>query len=80
MTNYNIMALRGSNITDEEYVETFGLDPKLAGTPAINDAMLDMAMKQNIDSGMDEGEARKKRDHHAKGIQKLLAQNGLMKK
>ena len=35
-----------------EFVDTFGLDPNIAYTPKINDAMLDMVMQQNIDAGI----------------------------
>ena len=77
--NYNILALRGGAVDDMEYVETFGLDPTLAYTPKLNDAMLMQSMKENIDAGMDEAEARKKMDVHARGIKKLLAQNGMLK-
>jgi hypothetical protein len=78
-TNYNIMALRGASIDDMEYVDTFGLDPELAYTPALNDEMLKITFQQNIDEGMDEAEAIKIRDTHAQGIQRLLAANGMLK-
>lgn len=77
-TNYNIMALRGAAIDDMEYVETFGLDPSLAYTPALNDEMLEVAFQQNIERGMDEKEARQIRDTHAQGIKRLLAANGML--
>ena len=76
--NYNIMALRGASIDDMEYVETFGLDPALAYTPALNDEMLQVVMQQNIDAGMEESEAIKVRDTHAQGIKQLLAENGML--
>ena len=60
--NYNRIALNGGDITDMEIVETYGLDPKLAGTPKINDAMLDVVYEQNvaamIDNGMTEAKAK----------------------
>ena len=31
--NYNFPALRGANITDQEYVETFGIPEEYANTP-----------------------------------------------
>jgi len=76
--NYNIMALRGASIDDMEYVETFGLDPSLAYTPALNDEMLEVAYQENISNGMDESEAKKIRDTHAQGIKRLLAANGML--
>lgn len=77
--SYNYLALRGAQVDDMEFVEQFGLDPSLAYTPKLNDAMLNQSMQDNIDAGMDEAEARQKRDLHAKGIKKLLAQNGMLK-
>lgn len=77
--NYNIMALRGATIDDMEYVETFGLSTDLAYTPALNDAMLEVAYQQNIEGGMDESEAQKVRDTHSQGIKRLLAANGMLK-
>ena len=76
--NYNIMVLRGATIDDMEYVETFGLDPALAYTPALNDEMLQVVMQQNIDAGMEESEAIKVRDTHAQSIKRLLAANGML--
>ena len=55
--DYNILALRGGQVTDQEYVETFGLDPALAGTPGLNDAMLEQAYQDNLSSGVDEKKA-----------------------
>lgn len=78
--NYNIMALRGAAIDDMEYVETFGLDPELAYTPALNDAMLEVAYNQNIDGGMDEAEALGIKERHARAVKRLLAANGMLKK
>jgi len=77
--NYNILALRGANVDDMEYIETFGLDPSLAYTPKLNDAMLDAMYQENINKGMEEADAQKSRDTHARGIKKLLAQNGMLK-
>jgi len=77
--NYNIMALRGAQLDDMEYVETFGLDPSLAYTPALNDAMLDVAYQQNIDSGMEESKAKQIKTDHARGVKRLLAANGMLK-
>lgn len=78
--NYNIMALRGAQLDDMEYVDTFGLDPALAYTPELNDAMLKVAYDQNIESGMEADEAQKIYDMHEKAVKRLLAANGLLKK
>ena len=77
--SYNYLALRGAQVDDMEFIEQFGLDPSLAYTPKLNEAMLDQSMKENIDSGMDPDEAKQQRDLHARGIKKLLAQNGMLK-
>lgn len=77
--NYNMMALRGAAIDDMEYIEAFGLDPEIAYTPKLNDVMLDVAYNDNIKAGMDEAEAIKIRDQHAKAIKRLLAANGMLK-
>lgn len=46
--NYNILALRGFNINDMEYVKQFNLDPNVAYTPKINQVMLDRMYEDNI--------------------------------
>ena len=46
MKDHNIMSLHG--ITDAEYISEFNLDPALEGTPAINDAMMDVVSMQNL--------------------------------
>lgn len=56
--NYNLRALQGADIDDMEYVDNFKLDPGVAYTPAINDAMIDMVYQQNIESGVPEHKAK----------------------
>ena len=70
--NYNALALRGQDVDDMEFIENFGLDPSLAYTPAINDAMLDLVMKQNIDSGMEYKQAMSNRMTAAADIKALM--------
>ena len=77
--NYNIIALRGGSVTDQEYVETFGLDPALAGTPGLNDAMLEKAYNDNIDAGVEEKTAMAKRSKASQDVKRLLAKNGMLK-
>ena len=62
-----------------EFVDTFNLDPNLAYTPGINDAMLDITMQDNIARGMDVNKAKEERSTAAGNIKKLLAQNGMLK-
>ena len=80
------MALRGAPITDQEYVETFGLDPATVNTPALNEAMLDQQYKENVEhylGTMPQEEADKKanmkRSKAAADIKRLLAMNGMLK-
>jgi hypothetical protein len=46
--NYNRLALQGIDIDDMEFVEEFKLNPQLAYTPKINDAVLDAVYERNI--------------------------------
>ena len=76
--NYNYLALRGAGVDDMEFVEQFNLGPALAYTPALNEAMLDMTMKQNIEDGMDEKEAMRVRSDAARDLKELMAKNGML--
>ena len=83
--NYNYLALRGNPTDDMEYVENFELDPVVAYTPAINDAMLEKVHKQNMDyymnNGMTEAEAMAKANNNKSiamnNIKALLKKNGM---
>ena len=62
--NYNI-----TGVDDMEYIERYGLDPALAYTPKINDAILkaerDVNYQAYIDDGMTEAQARSRsQDDH----------------
>jgi len=62
MEHYNLFALQGdTQTTDEDVCSTLGLDPKLAGTPAINDAAIKKIHQQNYEGylarGVDENTA-----------------------
>jgi hypothetical protein len=60
LKNYNIFALRGdSEVTDMDVVETLGLDPDVANTPAINDAAINKMYQQNVENYMNDGMDRK---------------------
>ena len=75
-----------ADVTDEDYVIEFGLDPELANTPRINDAILDRVEQANIDyfiqDGMEESEAKSKAAENRRNtnmdIQKRLAAKGLL--
>lgn len=65
--NYNIFALQGDGETsDADVCETLGLDPSLAGTPAINEAAITKMHRKNYDGyverGIDPGEALQRAD------------------
>ncbi len=68
MENQNYLWLRGQkSYTDKDFIETFNLDPSLEGKPEINDAMLDVTHKINMQHYMDannmtEEDARSKAD------------------
>ena len=51
LKNYNIFALRGDyETTDMDVVESLGLDPDVAYTPAINDAAIEKMYQANLDA------------------------------
>jgi len=61
--NYNALANRGIAIDDMEFVKQFNLDPALAYTPQLNDAILDSIYHQNVKGfveleGMSTGRAK----------------------
>jgi hypothetical protein len=77
--DYNYLALRGAGIKDEEYVEKYNLDPEIANTPKINDAMLDIVYQENIDAGIPEKQAKENRSKAERDIKIMLAKKGMLK-
>ena len=85
--NYNYLALRGAGVDDMEFVEQFNLDPSIAYTPKLNEVMLDMTERDNVQTYLDEGmtddearsTAKKNRIDAERGIKELLAKNGMLK-
>lgn len=81
--NFNVLALQGADIDDMEYIEQFNLDPKLAYTPGINDAMLDSVRSENLEffrsEGIPEKEAiSKANEYHSTAkarVKELLKRN-----
>ena len=56
LKHYNIFALRGdTQTTDQDVCSTMGLDPRLANTPAINDAAIKAMHKENYDAYINRG-------------------------
>jgi|TARA_R110002153_G_scaffold90940_1_gene221746 hypothetical protein len=45
--DHNILALDG--VTDQEYVRDFGVPPKLANTPEINNWLIEDTYKRNLE-------------------------------
>ncbi len=76
---YNVLALRGADIKDKEYVEMYNLDPSIANTPEINNVMLDMVYKDNIKNGSTKERADELRASAERDIKILLAKKGLLK-
>ena len=84
--NYNLSALRGLDINDMDYVETFNMPHRLAHTPAINEFMLDRTYEDNvstfIENGLRESEAHNKaqsiRNQKQAEIKSLLAEKGML--
>jgi hypothetical protein len=80
MKNFNRLALQGVDIDDNEFVKEFNLNPNLAGTPEINDAILNVMYEKNIKNYINDGipinEAKSKagrlRAEAKKEIQALL--------
>jgi len=75
---YNVLALRGADIKDQEYVEMYNLDPSVANTPKINDAMLDLIYNENIENGTEERKAKELKENAKRDIRILLAKKGLL--
>lgn len=79
--NYNLFALRGDEVSDMEVCETMKLDPKLAGTPQINDVAINKMRKENfegyIKQGYDEAKAASMADAKADAVRKEI--NSLLK-
>lgn len=85
--NYNLSALMGNEeVTDEDYVREFGIDPSAANTPMINTLMLDQVQQKNIDyyvsTGMSEADATRKAQNTRldteKQIKNRMAAKGLL--
>jgi len=56
LKHYNIFALRGdTETTDQDVCSTLGLDPRLANTPAINDAAIKAMHRDNYESYLERG-------------------------
>lgn len=77
---YNILALRGADIKDKEYVEMYNLDPEIQNTPKINDAMLDLVYNENMANGVTEQRSNELRSNAEREIKILLAKKGLLPK
>jgi len=79
MNHYNIFALQGdTSVTDADVCEQLGLDPKLAGTPAINDAAIKQMHKDNyqayLSAGSSDADAQSMADHQASAARTRVAE------
>ena len=82
--NYNLLALKGNNVDDMEFVEMYNLDPAVAYTPQINDVMIDTVYQLNLNDpnpNLPVDEARKKaivtRDKMRHEVKRLYASLGM---
>lgn len=85
--NYNFMALQGIEISDEEYVDEYGVPPELAYTSELNMWLIDKVYNENVQYLQDEedmtlsqaqAEAGKIRDAKKAEVKELMAQKGLL--
>ena len=84
--DYNFQALRGANITDQEYVETFNIPEEYANTPRMIDwhvrDMREANHRVYTEKGMDPAEIQSKLNAQEKKTRgeykRLLAMNGLL--
>ena len=63
-----------------EFVEQYSLDPSVAYTDKINDAMLQITYDQNIASGVPEEKAKENMMNSRKDLDSLLASKGMLPK
>lgn len=76
--NYNRLALNGMKVTDMELVREYGLNPEVANTPAINDAMLNKIEQNNIRDMINDGMSESKAKAEA-GKLKAKAKSNIIK-
>tara|TARA_R100000988_G_scaffold98901_1_gene67408 strand:+ start:449 stop:709 length:261 start_codon:yes stop_codon:yes gene_type:complete len=77
--NHNYLALRGVDVDDVELQEEYPQIPDDAlYTPRINDIMLDITYKLNLEAGVSEEDATVKKKEAERGIKELYAKNGLL--
>lgn len=79
--NYNRLALQGMEVNDMEFVKEYNLNPNVAYSNKINDAMLDLMYQENIKGYMMQGETEasaksKAGRHRAEGKKEI---NNLLK-
>ena len=71
--NHNIFAKRGLDMDDMEMCKDYNLDPNIAYTPQINQAMADIMFDKNVDNyqryeGLSESDARAKAGRRRKRV------------
>ena len=85
--NYNFMALQGIEISDEDYVDEYGVPPEYAYTPELNYWLIDKVYNENVEYLQNEenmtlsqaqAEAGKIRDAKKAEVKELMAQKGLL--
>jgi hypothetical protein len=79
--NYNYLALRGVDVDDIELQEEYpNIPTEVLYTPGINDKMLDITYALNIEAGLSEADALKKKVEAERNLKELYAKNGLLDK
>jgi len=83
--NFNLEAQLGGDTDDMELIQRYGLDPNLAYTPHINDAIFDAVQKESISDmlrgGLSQKDAEKQALFHsndARAYASRLRKEGLI--
>ena len=71
--SYNVMALKGYDVDDMDTVEYYDLDPALAYTPGINEAVLEAVYQKNIKLAMKKGKTEIQAKKEAATLRKQAA-------
>lgn len=78
--DFNPLANQGWDVTDNDYVTTFGLDTRLAGTPDLNKAMLDKCEQDNVAGFMKKGLPESVARKEARKLKMKAKNTGVIKK
>ena len=69
--SYNVLAMKGyTDMDDMDYVESYNLDPALAYTPEINEAILKKVYDKNIEMYLKKGMSQQQAERKAGMLRK----------